>query len=86
MGERTSGFHPGDGRIELCAIRAKTFGQGVMVILRFIAGRSGKNAGILYHRAEREFSIQTRRRLPVQADGDVVGWLRVLARTIRSST
>ena len=67
-------FHPGDGRVELCAIRAKSFGQGVMVILRFITGRSGKNAGILYQRAEREFSIQTRRRLPVQADGDVVGW------------
>jgi len=67
-------FHPGDGRIELCAIRAKTFGQGVMVILGFIAGRRGKNAGILYHRAEREFSIQTRRRLPVQADGEIVGW------------
>ena len=67
-------FHPGDGRVELCAIRAKSFGEGVMVILRFITGRSGKNAGILYQRAEREFSIQTRRRLPVQADGDVVGW------------
>lgn len=73
-------FHPGDGRIELCAIRAKTFTQGVMVILRFIAGQRGKNAGILYHRAEREFSIQTRRRLPVQADGDVVGWTPLEAR------
>ena len=80
-------FHPGDGRVEVCAIRAKSFGEGVMVILRFITGRSGKNAGILYQRAEREFSIQTRRRLPVQADGDVVGWTplegRVASRAVR---
>lgn len=67
-------FHPGDGKVEVCAIRARTFGQGVMVILRFITGQRGKHAGILYHRAERDFVIQTRRRLPVQADGEVVGW------------
>ncbi len=67
-------FHPGDGKVEVCAIRARTFGQGVMVILRFVAGQSGKNAGILYHRAEHTFSVQTRRRLPVQADGEIVGW------------
>lgn len=67
-------FHPGDGRVEICAIRARTFGQGVMVILRFIAGRRGKNAGILYHRAEHNFVVQTSRRLPVQADGEIVGW------------
>ena len=67
-------FHPGDGKLEICAIRAKTFGQGVMVILGFIAGRRGKQAGILYHRAVQSFTITTRRRLPVQADGEVVGW------------
>ena len=67
-------FHPGDGKVELCAIRAKTFGQGVMVILRFIAGQRGKRAGILYHRAEHTFSVQTTRRLPVQADGEIIGW------------
>lgn len=67
-------FHPGDGKIELCAIRAKTFGQGLMVILRFIAGQSGKKAGILYHRAEHSFTIQTTRRLPVQGDGEIIGW------------
>jgi len=67
-------FHPGDGKVELCAIRAKTFGQGVMVILRFIAGQRGKKAGILYRRAEQTFTVQTTRRLPVQADGEIIGW------------
>jgi diacylglycerol kinase family enzyme len=67
-------FHPGDGKIELCAIRAKTFGQGVMVILRFVAGQRGKKAGISYRRAEQSFTVQTTRRLPVQADGEIIGW------------
>lgn len=67
-------FHPGDGKIELCAIRAKTFGQGVMVILRFVAGQRGKKAGILYHRVEHAFTVQTTRRLPVQGDGEIIGW------------
>lgn len=75
-------FHPGDGKLEICAIRAKTFGQGVMVILRFIAGRRGKNAGILYYRANKTFSIQTRRRLPVQADGEVVGWTPLVGEVV----
>jgi diacylglycerol kinase family enzyme len=67
-------FHPGDGQVELCAIRAHTFGQGLMVILRFIFGKRGKNAGILYRRAGHSFTVQTSRRLPVQADGEIVGW------------
>ncbi len=75
-------FHPGDGRVELCAIRAKTFGQGVMVILRFIAGKRGKNAGILYHRAEHSFTVQTQRRLPVQADGEIVGWTPLVGEVV----
>lgn len=75
-------FHPGDGKVELCAIRARTFGQGVMVILRFIAGKRGKNAGILYRRAEHTFTVQTSRQLPVQADGEIVGWTPLEAQVV----
>jgi YegS/Rv2252/BmrU family lipid kinase len=64
---------PGDGRIDVCIARARTFVDYMQLGWLVVRGRQGDSPNIHYLTAEHSVSIQTRSPLPVQADGEIIG-------------
>ncbi len=66
-------IYPDDGKVEIIALRAPTiFGLG-LIAANILIGRQRKTPGFVSFSANQKISIRTRRRLVVQADGEIIG-------------
>ena len=66
-------IRPDDGRLDVCIVRARTLPAYLGIAWDVAWHRHDRNRNVRYLPAERSISIRTRRPLPVQADGEIVG-------------
>lgn len=64
---------PDDGVIDICVINASTFRDYMLVIWSTLTGRHRQNRRLRYFKARRTISINTKKSLPVQLDGELHG-------------
>lgn len=64
---------PDDGVIDLCVINASTFGDYLAVAWSTLTGRHRQNHRLRYYKAQKRISVNTKRPLPVQIDGELAG-------------
>jgi YegS/Rv2252/BmrU family lipid kinase len=64
-----------DGKLNVCRIRAESLLEYLSVGLSMITGKQRENKNILCLEAFQEVEIRSREKLPLQADGDVIGEL-----------
>lgn len=66
-------IYPDDGRVEIIGICAPNLLGFLRIGLNFLIGRRKNAPGFISFSAERSIKISTRRRLVVEADGDIIG-------------
>jgi diacylglycerol kinase (ATP) len=62
-----------DGRIDVCIIRARTLLDYATLAWLVVLGRHKQSPNVRYLTVEDRVAIATRRPLPVQADGEIIG-------------
>ena len=67
------GIHPGDGRLDVCVIRAQTLLDFLTIGWHFLRGQHHLSPGVKYLAAFQSVTLSTRKPMPVQADGEIVG-------------
>jgi diacylglycerol kinase (ATP) len=72
-----SDISPDDGRLDLFVILVRTALDYLRLARNVLLGRKGRDANIRHLRVQSELVIDANRPLPVQADGDVIGWTPV---------
>jgi YegS/Rv2252/BmrU family lipid kinase len=80
-------IRPDDGRIDICIVRAQTLLDYLGLARDVVLGRHHCNRNVRYLKAERIVAVSTKRPLPVQADGEIIGAtpieVRVVPRALR---
>ena len=66
-------IRPDDGRLDVCIIRARTAWHYLRLAWNVAWGRHKADPRLLYLVAGRSVAIGTRKPLPVQADGEIIG-------------
>lgn len=66
-------IHPDDGKIEILALRAPTIWGLGSILFNFLIGRSKESPGFQSFFASRSITIRARRKVVVQADGEIIG-------------
>lgn len=66
-------IHPSDGKVEIIGICAPTFLEFIRIGLFFLVGRRKKAPGFISFTAHHKIVIRARKRLVVEADGDIIG-------------
>ncbi|MDY6956977.1 MAG: diacylglycerol kinase family lipid kinase [Pseudomonadota bacterium] len=64
---------PDDGVIDLCILNGRTVIDFAGIGWDFLWGRHRRNRKVRYLRAQRAITLDSRPRLPVQGDGEIVG-------------
>lgn len=64
---------PDDGVIDVCVINASTFRDYLLVGWSTLTGRHRQNRRLRYFKARGSISVNTKRALPVQLDGELAG-------------
>ena len=64
---------PDDGVIDVCIINASTLRDYMLVGWSTLTGRHRQNRRLRYFKARRSISVNTKRALPVQLDGELIG-------------
>jgi YegS/Rv2252/BmrU family lipid kinase len=64
---------PDDGVIDLCVINASTFRDYLAVAWSTLTGRHRANYRLRYYKVRKSVSVNTRKPLPVQLDGELLG-------------
>ncbi len=64
---------PDDGVIDVCIINASTLRDYMLVGWSTLTGRHRQNRRLRYFKARRSISVNTKRALPVQLDGELLG-------------
>ena len=64
---------PDDGVIDVCIINASTLRDYMLVGWSTLTGRHSQNHRLRYFKARRSISVNTKRALPVQLDGELLG-------------
>jgi diacylglycerol kinase (ATP) len=62
-----------DGRLDVCIVRARTVLDYLGIFWYVVRGRHKQSTNVRYKVASRSVVIATRRPLPAQADGEIVG-------------
>jgi YegS/Rv2252/BmrU family lipid kinase len=73
-------IHMDDGKFNLCRIRAKTFWDYLALGFSMAAGQQKKDPRVNCWEGGSEVRIESNERLPVQGDGEVLGYLPVTVR------
>jgi YegS/Rv2252/BmrU family lipid kinase len=73
-------IRPNDGRIDVCIIRARNLLDYAVLAWHVLLHRHRRIRNFRYLAAEREVRVRTRRPLPVQADGEIIGETPIEAR------
>ncbi len=66
-------IEPDDGQLDVCIVRAQTVVDYLALGWHVVRGQHKQSANVRYLRARRQIDIETRRPLPVQADGEIIG-------------
>jgi YegS/Rv2252/BmrU family lipid kinase len=66
-------IRPDDGAVDVFISKARTIFDYVLLGWHVVTGRHKSDPNVSYLRAQRSVAIATRRPLPVQADGEVIG-------------
>jgi YegS/Rv2252/BmrU family lipid kinase len=66
-------IRPDDGRLDVCIIRARNLLDYLKLARYVLLGQHKKSPNVRYLASERDVFIDTRRPLPVQADGEIIG-------------
>ena len=66
-------IEPDDGRLDVCIVRAQTLLDYLALAWHVVRGQHRQSSNVRYLNARREIVIETRRPLPVQADGEIIG-------------
>lgn len=74
-----------DGRLDVCIVRARSFWDYVRVAWDVLLRRQDESRNVRCFPVERSVRVETRRALPVEADGDVIGETPVEATFERSA-
>ncbi|HEY2154987.1 MAG TPA: diacylglycerol kinase family protein [Isosphaeraceae bacterium] len=62
-----------DGTVDVCVARARTIVHYLVLGWHVVTGQHKADPNVRYYQARRAVSIATRRPIPVQADGEVIG-------------
>lgn len=62
-----------DGRIDVCAVRPKTFLDYIRLALNFFLTHFKVSKNLYFSQSCREVKIECRKKLPVHADGEIIG-------------
>ncbi|MGB8983041.1 MAG: hypothetical protein WCC12_14290, partial [Anaerolineales bacterium] len=76
------GIRMDDGKLNVCRIYANSISEYLRLAWSMLTGAQKKNWNVLCVEAREEVEIHCRERLPVQGDGDLIGYLPVTV-TIR---
>ena len=71
-----------DGKLNVCRIYANTVADYLKLAASMFRGDHQNNWNILCVEAQQEVEIRSRARLPVQGDGDVIGYLPVTVKIL----
>ena len=66
-------IEPDDGRLDVCIVRAQTVLDYLALGWHVVRGQHKQSANVRYLHARRQIVIETRRPMPVQADGEIIG-------------
>ncbi|SIO42995.1 lipid kinase, YegS/Rv2252/BmrU family [Singulisphaera sp. GP187] len=67
-------IRPDDGRVDVCIVRARSFWNYVTLSWHVVLGQHKQDANVRYLTAQQHVVIATTKRpLPVQADGEIIG-------------
>jgi YegS/Rv2252/BmrU family lipid kinase len=66
-------IRPDDSQIDVCIVRAKTLLDYVILFVRAALGMYRTDRNVRYFIAEQAVTISTKKPLPVQADGEIIG-------------
>jgi len=66
-------IQPDDGKVEIIALRAPTFLGLALIAVNILVGRRRETPGFVSFTSKQSITIRTRRRVVVQADGEIIG-------------
>jgi YegS/Rv2252/BmrU family lipid kinase len=66
-------IHPDDGQIDVCVVWAKTLADYSGLLWHAILGQQRRSRGLRYYKASKTISVNAKKPLPVQADGEIIG-------------
>ena len=66
-------IRPDDGRIDVCIVRAWNLVDYLKLSWHVLAGQHRQSPNVRYSGANQSVTIATRRPLPVQGDGEIIG-------------
>jgi diacylglycerol kinase family enzyme len=70
-------IHLDDGKFSICRINATSLLDYVVIGFNMLAGKQNKDPRLVCWEAGQSVRIASRKRLPVQADGELIGYLPV---------
>lgn len=70
-------IHMDDGKLNVCRLYANNLIDLFNLSMSILLGEQRENSNVLCFEALREVEIRARRKLPVQADGDMIGYLPI---------
>ncbi|HMQ35255.1 MAG TPA: diacylglycerol kinase family protein [Chloroflexaceae bacterium] len=76
---------PDDGVIDVCVITARTFRDYLAVAWSTMTGRHRQNQRLRYFKARQSVSVNTKRPLPVQLDGELAGKTPAQVKVVRGA-
>lgn len=80
-------IHLDDGRVDVCIVRARSLWNYITLAWHVILGQHKQDSNVRYLSADQRVVITTKRPLPVQADGEIIGEtpveVTVVPRTLR---
>jgi YegS/Rv2252/BmrU family lipid kinase len=80
-------IHPNDGKINICVVWAQTVADYGGVLWHAIRGQQRRSRGLRYFEARESISVNARKPLPIQADGEIIGTtplqVQVVPRAVR---
>ena len=66
-------IRPDDGRLDVCIVRARNLVDYLKLSWHVLNGQHRQSTNVRYFAANRGVTIATRRPLPVQGDGEIIG-------------
>ncbi len=75
-------IYPNDGQIDLCIVNAQTIRDYLGIFWHTIIGQQRRSRKLRYLHAREFISVNTRRALPIQADGEIIGTTPIQVRVV----
>ena len=77
-------IHPDDGELDLCIVKVRTLSDYPRLAWQLLAGHYQDSPNIAYVRVRNSATIGSRKPLPVQADGEIIGHTPIQIKVIRN--